>query len=262
MLNTNGHNKTCAFAEQIVSYLYDEATVKEKTEFVAHLENCPDCSDELTAFGFVRSSIQEWRREEIFALEMPALEIPHLQPVKIAGNSAASENSGSWLDRIQKIFTLSPKLAFGSAAFAVLAICVGLGLTVFKSSNESDVAANSNRSFQNEIANTNKINEPAPTVSAFEPQKSGSVPENKPEQAFIKSSKNQAEKIVESPKRIVKDKPENKKPGGAMASTDVENKRDKTNAVETRKAPKLSNLNEEEDNSLRLADLFSEIDTK
>ncbi|MET0751899.1 MAG: zf-HC2 domain-containing protein, partial [Pyrinomonadaceae bacterium] len=108
MLNNNGHNSSCAFAEEIVSYLYDEASVKEKTAFVAHLENCSDCNDELTAFGFVRSSIQEWRNEEIFALQMPALEIPHLQPAKVAENSPVSENSGTWLDRIRTFLTLSP----------------------------------------------------------------------------------------------------------------------------------------------------------
>jgi hypothetical protein len=263
MLNKNGHNSSCSFAEEIVSYLYDEAGVKEKTDFVAHLEKCSNCTDELTAFGFVRSSIQEWRNEEIFALEMPALEIPHLQTANFAGNSAVSDDSDSWLDQIRKIFTLSPKLAFGSAAFAVLAVCAGLGLIIFNSSNENDIASNSNRNYQNDIAaNVNKTSESAPSNPALEQQKTESLPENKPEQVQFKSPKNSTEKASGNSKALPKNKALDKKPNSTMAETFIENKRDKTNNIQKQEAPKLSNLNEEEDNSLRLADLFAEIGTE
>ncbi|MGC2237386.1 MAG: zf-HC2 domain-containing protein [Pyrinomonadaceae bacterium] len=263
MLNTNGHNSSCAFQEEIVSYLYDEASVKEKTEFVAHLANCSGCSEELSAFGFVRSSIQEWRNEEIFSLEMPALEIPHLQPAKLAENSAVSDNSGAWLDRIRTFLTLSPKLAFGSAAFAVLAVCVGLGLFIFNSFNESDIASNSNRNSQDEFAaNVNKTIKPNSSNPVIESQKAESLPENKPEQAQFKTPKNSTEKTAETPKDALKNKVSNRKPNGTMASTNIENKRDKTNTTQPQEAPKLSNLNEEEDNSLRLTDLFAEIGTE
>ncbi len=263
MLNNNGHNSSCAFAEEIVSYLYDEASVKEKTEFVAHLENCSDCSDELTAFGFVRSSIEEWKNEEIFAFEMPALDIPRLQSAKAAENSAVSDKSGSRLDRIRTFLTLSPKLAFGSAAFAVLALCVGLGLFIFNSSNESDIASNSNRNSQNEFAaNVNKTIESAPSVEITESHKTESLPENKTEQEQFKSPRISAEKASENSKALPKNKSLNKKPNGTMAETFIENKRSKTNTTQTHEAPKLSNLNEEEDNSLRLADLFAEIGTE
>ena len=63
MLNNN-HNPSCAFAEQIVSYLYNETNAKEKAAFDAHLNNCSTCADELAGFGFVRSSIVEWKNAE------------------------------------------------------------------------------------------------------------------------------------------------------------------------------------------------------
>lgn len=263
MLNNNSHNSSCAFAEEIVSYLYDEASVKEKTAFVAHLENCSNCSDELAAFGFVRSSIQEWRNEEIFALEMPALDISHLQPAKIAEISAVSDNSGSWLDQIRTFLTISPKLAFGSAAFAVLAICAGLGLFFFNSSNESDIASNSNRNSKNAAApNVIETIEPTSSNPVIEPQKSESLPENKLEQAQFKSPRISTEKTSDNSKTLPKNKTLNKKPNGTMAGNFTENKRNKTNTTQTQEAPKLSNLNEEEDNSLRLTDLFAEIGTE
>ena len=76
----------------------------------------------------MRSSISQWRKEEIFALEMPVLDIPVLKTTD--KKAVVSAEPGSWLASLSKVFSLSPKMAFGTAAFAVLAVCVGLTLVI------------------------------------------------------------------------------------------------------------------------------------
>ena len=88
MLDTNHYkNSSCAFAEQIVAYLYDEANPQEKTDFEAHLTNCENCADELSAFGLVRSSVQQWRTAEFLPMQIPAIEIPFEKHRAIVVNS-------------------------------------------------------------------------------------------------------------------------------------------------------------------------------
>ncbi|MET0751900.1 MAG: hypothetical protein ABWZ66_00940, partial [Pyrinomonadaceae bacterium] len=111
-------------------------------------------------------------------------------------------------------------------------------------------------------ANVNKTIESAPSVEITESHKTESLPENKLEQAQFNSPKNPVEKASDNSKALPKNKTLNKKPNGTMAETFIENKRSKTNTTQTQEAPKLSNLSEEEDNSLRLTDLFAEIGTE
>lgn len=264
MLNNNNHNSnSCAFAEQIVSYLYDEAGAPEKIEFETHLSNCAACADELSGFGVVRSSISEWRNEEIFALEMPALEIPILKTVNFIDKSTVSAESGSWLANLRNLFSLSPKLAFGSAAFAVLFVCVGLTLVILNFSNNGEIAANSNQSSKQELAsNVNVIKEEARPVSNPDennPEIKNAPANEKSEQAKIESKKDSAVKVSNN---APKQKLSPPKPNNTVAENKANNKKNKTNNIQKQEIPKLSDFDEVEDESLRLADLFSEIDTE
>src|SRR5687767_11968485 len=53
----------CGRAEQLVGYLYGEATAAERAGFERHLAACAGCRDELAAFGQVRTAVGEWRAE-------------------------------------------------------------------------------------------------------------------------------------------------------------------------------------------------------
>jgi hypothetical protein len=54
---------TCGRAEQLVGYLYGEATADERAVFEQHLSACVACRDELAAFRMVRAAVGEWRAE-------------------------------------------------------------------------------------------------------------------------------------------------------------------------------------------------------
>ena len=252
MFSNNNHNSSCAFAEQIVSYIYDEASAKEKTEFESHLPNCLNCADEIAGFGFVRSSINEWRKDEFFTLESPALEIPALRPANLAQTTVVSNEKDSWIDELRKLFSFSPAWAVG---FGALIISIGL-VWMFFGSSQNDLADKSSE---------------IPSVAPVIENKTVSNPKEEITQ------NSQVEKVAETPKavenkhtaqknQVVKasnNTPKLKSVTPKKNETVAGNKPNKkSNNVQKQEVPTLSNLKEEEDKSLRLAELFDEIDTK
>ena len=112
MLNNN-HN-SCQFAEQTVSYLYGEAAASEKAEYELHLKTCPTCADELAGFGFIRSSVLDWRNEDFAKLQTPAFDIPATKSKNVFSPASNPSESRSWFGGLGKIFNFNP----ATAAFA------------------------------------------------------------------------------------------------------------------------------------------------
>jgi len=69
MKNTNKLNSQvaqfaqsgCHRQEDLVAYLYDEATAAERASFESHLNECEPCGAELKAFGSVRDDLSTWQ---------------------------------------------------------------------------------------------------------------------------------------------------------------------------------------------------------
>lgn len=132
MLN-KPQNSNCDFAQQLVSYLYDEFKGHEKTVFEKHLSNCLFCKEELLGFSMTRTALLEWHQEEFLPLENPVIEIPY----KVENKS----NSDSWFASIRNLFNFSPVWATA----VILVIGIGLILTVIysstKTNNDTDILA-------------------------------------------------------------------------------------------------------------------------
>ncbi len=250
MLNNNHHSPSCAFAEQIVSYLYSEANAKEKAAFDVHLNNCSTCTDELAGFGFVRSSIVEWKKEEFFNLETPSIQIPY--PI------AVSAEKQSWLAELRKIFAFSPAW---STVLAAVAVCVGLTFLVLSFSNNKEVAENDNKSIESVVSPIieKKVelpikvtsDKPADQTPTYNQQKSSeTVPQVAPENRIVK--------VSNKPIKNNSVKHNSNNLGNFRKIKDDKN----AVAVQKRRVPKLNNLEEEEDDSLRLADLLAEVGGK
>ncbi|HEY0426539.1 MAG TPA: zf-HC2 domain-containing protein [Pyrinomonadaceae bacterium] len=263
MLSNN--NSTCRFQEEIVSYLYDEASVPENAAFVAHLTNCASCADELTAFGFVRSSIQEWRTEEICSLDMPALEIPALKTAKIEQKTLISNESNSWLETLKRLFALSPRLAFGSIAFIALAACVGLIFVIANFSSNKNIAGKENQASEQILASNNntKIEEKISTPKDEKNYASQPAPENqeKAENKFPEKQPLVKKESIVKTSAASKNKSSAPKSNNTFAVSDKNNK-NRNDKIQKQEIPTLSNFDDDDDKSLRLADLFSEIGTE
>lgn len=215
----NTQNSTCEFAEELVSYLYDEMNGADKSRFENHLEACEPCRDELAEFSLARASIQEWHDKEFMPLANPAIKIPYPQ-----------KSSRSWFVAVRELFTLSPAWMTASTAFAALAICAALFAVVVSSlrDDENVVQQTENNKVipspttgnQNQNSNVSEANQdkqtpdnspqppvknptPKPVKTAVEPTKVVAKPQN----ATVKTVQPKtSEKIVKPPVKTPKQK--------------------------------------------------------
>jgi anti-sigma factor RsiW len=111
---------SCAKAEELVAYLYNEASEREAKEFESHMRACASCEAELTAFGHVRSSIAVWRNQALGSVEFKA-SADEITPATELRK--ASPRRASAMTAIREFFALSPVWLRAATALASLAIC-------------------------------------------------------------------------------------------------------------------------------------------
>ena len=273
MSNKNHHNLQCRFAEELVSYLYDEINSADKIKFEKHLDKCSTCDQELAAFGFVRSSITNWREENFSILENPKIEIHYPGKQKTIETAINSSEPLSLTTRLRDLFTLSPTWA---TAFAALIVFIGLTIVVFNFSKSSDFAEIKIDNPTNDLTAITETNtevaeqnlpeneKPIPSKDSTKPDLVREIkPENisEPNEKISPLPKKISESVSDKSPKFKKIIRENRKPNEKI--TAKSNK--ETNIPEVRvttDAPKLTNFADDEDDSLRLADLFDEVGSR
>lgn len=254
MLDNNHKSKDCDWGEALVEYLYGEAAEKESAAFEAHLESCAACTQEMEAFSGVHFAISDWKSKEFDTIQTPAIEIPYEKAERQTEVSSVKE---SWLPAfIRDLFSLSPRgWTLATASFAVLVICAGVAFLTMKPQKRDDVAETNKNSRPAVVPTIEKtpeqtnVNKTTSTDREVKPLKEQNA--TQPELAVESNKKNNSRvvKAVETPRPTPK--VDNTK------NNDV--KRNNKNNNET--APKVI-PDDEEDDSLRLAELFEEIDTR
>ncbi|CAN5726101.1 hypothetical protein BH20ACI4_BH20ACI4_00860 [soil metagenome] len=259
MKNESPKNSDCKFAPEIVEYLYDEIGGERKNSFELHLNNCSECADEIEDFSGLRFSIQDWKAAEFDKIATPAIQIPY-QVVKTVETEKVS-----WFDAVRRYFSLSPVLS-GAMAVLLIALFFALGIFVLSNNDESNLIAVSN---QKPNLNAKPSEQPQPSVVTKKDEtiKTPEIVEtdvevidekplgiNPPTEvpAQVNNRSNPKQKI--QPVKTVEKKTPN---------TDLKNDTKNAKNIPTKNKPRLNELPEEvEDNSLRLADLFAELETK
>jgi anti-sigma factor RsiW len=117
----------CERGEELVAYLYGEATKEEAGLFRQHLEACVVCREELAAFGGVRSGLSAWRAEALGTV--PSLNIeealaPATEPRPLVTQRRSARAA------LREFFSLSPLWLRAGAFAATLAVCALLALTL------------------------------------------------------------------------------------------------------------------------------------
>ena len=266
MLDTNHKNSPCAFAEQLVSYLYDEVNAQEKSVFESHLTHCENCAEELSAFSFVRSSVQQWRTEEFSPMQTPAIEIPFKKPSEI---SIISTEKRSWFADLRQLFTAQTAVT----AVAVLAVCIGLTLFAYNFSGKTEIAEkNENKPTESvvsplieqptkvdseEVASKNSANNQNHAPEVINPTpKSENLPRFR--------RKSSIERVSNNTKQTAKNElvAQNSNNSAPVKKVKGSNKISKATVAKSRQVPKLTDFDEVEDNSLRLSDLMAEVENK
>ncbi len=243
MLN-NGNKQECGFADDIVAYIYDEIGSAERGKFESHLAGCTACTDEFAGISNARFSIFEWQKEEFAHLSTPEIVIPYA-PKKREGVETAGIFAG-----LRDLLTLSSWSSAVMVAGAVV-ICIGLGfVAVNYLSNSSQVAGNNNPVVTEQAV---------PLVTA----------PNQPDVAVVPTLPSQKESnlntAITASNKTVQNR-EIRPVRATMQTRRVRFEKNLTASTQTvqpliqqkRKAPALTAYADEDDKSLRLADLFDE----
>src|SRR5437763_14611958 len=112
----------CHRAEDLVTYLYGEASEADALDFRNHLRQCDSCRGEFTVFNQVHESISVWRNEALGTSFNPAT-----TPAGVAIDATPfirHERKLSALAALREFFTVSPLWLRGATAFAALLLCV------------------------------------------------------------------------------------------------------------------------------------------
>lgn len=264
MLNKNHQNSVCDQAEPLMSYLYGEIGDAEKAKFETHLKNCAACENDLTEFGFARTSVQDWKLREFDVLPTPTFAVP----VNTPKTFVTSEDSVSWLENFKRIFQFRPALAM--SAFAVLIAVTGASLFFvnFQDNNRIAVKADDNNLVAANVSPTaaKMVEQPRQIddeikVGVEEKSAAPSVARTKNATAPLSDKKTPSPQ--QSAYKVI-NKPKNNSLSDAPLPDlkAVNNPNKKSPTVRKSKIPSLTETEDAEDNSVRLADLFDELDTK
>lgn len=245
----NNHNGSCEFASEIVDYIYGEIEELTRDTFDAHLPGCETCTAELAGVSAARLSVMEWRAAEFDSLKTPAIVIPY--------EKVERDAEQGWLASLQGFFASSPGWAATAAIIPISVVCLGVALFTFdlfgpvEVAQQNNAGSNTPRPNQRSGVDGNVARlETAPEVAASKPERDNEIADE-PVKAPVTSVK-VSERTTPRPRKA------------KAVSADTPAKATDQSQPPTRRqrAPRLNNFEDEEDDSLRLADLFAQTDTE
>jgi hypothetical protein len=131
----------CSRSDDLIAWLYDEATGDDAESFEQHLRGCSQCTAEAAALRGVRHSVQAWRDDSLGALVNSA---PPLR-------AAAPQRSA--LAALRQFFDLSPLWMKGAVGLASVLFCLFAVLAIGRMRQTPAVAIQSSPSYsEQEIA--------------------------------------------------------------------------------------------------------------
>ena len=231
------NSSACKNSAFIVPYMYGELPAADCASFESHLLDCGDCTDQFAEISSARYEVYEWKKLEFEPLSTPHIQIPY--------DDVPSTASLPWFDKIRAAFAQG--WSAPGFAFAAVAIVAMFGAVVFLT-----------RTNENGNFTTANLNVPAMSDRATTPPASDRMAANETD----------ADPVVEPilPGRIrtvpVKQN-ETKRTRQANATPRRQLLETRTTSAQNvpRPAPSLNDFTEDEDTSLRLAELFDDIET-
>ncbi len=122
-MNNMKERPVCHRAEDLVSYLYGEASASDARDFAEHMDKCDSCRGEFESFSHVHESIELWRNEALgsISLRTPS---PMTDEVARTYQFEQHERERSARAALREFFVRSPLWLRGATAFATLLLCV------------------------------------------------------------------------------------------------------------------------------------------
>ena len=121
-MRENTDRPICHRADDMMAFLYDEASPAEAQEFASHMRLCAACRTEFSVFNQVRESMSLWRAEVLGTAGQPAsIAAPESLPSLAAGK--VGRRLSAWA-ALREFFVISPVWLRGATALATLLLCV------------------------------------------------------------------------------------------------------------------------------------------
>ena len=137
----NHERPICHRAEDLVAYLYNEASETDAQDFADHAEQCDACRSELAVFHQVRESMLLWRNEALGTFS-PVSQAADLARATSAVKLVQHERKLSALQALREFFSVSPLWLRGATAFAALLLCALALVVISRSSRRPAQVAN------------------------------------------------------------------------------------------------------------------------
>lgn len=225
----------CKFSADIVPYMYGEMPVPERSVFESHLPNCGECTDEFASVSSARYEVYDWKKLAFDPLATPRFAIPY-QETATAG--------AGWFERLRAALVSGwevPGLAFaGLAIVAVLATSL-----ILFSDPATDIAGVDNE-------NTSTVK---PSVVELPKPVTAAVEETNVNDPGSEMSSPVPIKAVPSTSGRLDHRRVNR------TSRPQSNRFPEVRPASAQNVPRLNEFAEDEDTSLRLAELFEDIET-
>lgn len=221
----------CAHGGDMLGYLYSEISTAERAAFELHLADCGTCIDDFAELSQSRYPVYEWKQIDFDPLETPQIVI-----------SYDKTETASMIARMWDLLAFGRGFGFVGAAAVVLVAMMAGYLLLGRSDVASDLAAAEPQSSPEKLAII-------PTPSKLSEERAVDVPdavEPVPVKKQVESGRSQPVKpsARQVPKTANPSRPEQT-----------------VRRNEPIPVPVLSTAEDLEDDSLRLADLFEDIDT-
>ena len=137
----NHERPICHRAEDLVAYLYNEASETDAQDFADHAEQCDACRSEPAVFRQVHESILLWRNEALGTFS-PVSEAADLARATSSVKLVQHERKLSALQALREFFSVSPLWLRGATAFAALLLCALALVVISRSSRRPAQVAN------------------------------------------------------------------------------------------------------------------------
>ena len=242
MVKDNKHGSSeCGFGGELAGYLYDEIDPVERKAVDEHLTACDSCVQELAEISVARSSVQNWYFDEFANLQTPNIVFDQ----EVARPEPASSLWAAWRNL---------RLSIPALAMGITLIVFGIVFFFNPSATGFERAANV-APLSAPVADVSEKAAADSTTSEVAPKADDG------ERARFKEKGGQPDVMAVTAARAAKSAANvMRRPTQPPAAKRVRLPSDRSVAKEKQAVPNLSGYEEMEDNTLRLDDIFSEID--
>ncbi|MEO8649474.1 MAG: hypothetical protein ABI539_09940 [Acidobacteriota bacterium] len=236
----------CGRSAEMLEYMYGEMAERDRPIFETHLESCEMCVEEFAHLSEARYSVYEWRKLDFAPLETPRFVIP--------AHEASPDVFGMVVGKIRTAFSASPSWAIPAAGFALVMAVFGVGLFTSLSRGGGELAV------KDPVGTANRIPERATgSASPDVARTTGetSVIEEKDTEIELPDVSDQRSRPV----RIAVTGPERNAQRGVKSAPHTQPARAVKVRTQTASVPRLNEFSDDEDTSIRLADMFDDVES-